>query len=98
MGTAWRGCRCMANLQIQQVRSAVTISAPGLDSPPGWRQRSGSTRPSRKVSAMKGEPPTFVEINMSAEIGGYQSDFEQHDPVGPAAPRGGEDQEADAGA
>ena len=24
---------------------------------------------------MKWETPTFVEINMSAEIGGYQSDF-----------------------
>ena len=45
---------------------------------------------------MKWETPTFVEINMSAEIGGYQSDFEEQDPVGPAAPRA-EDQEADAG-
>jgi hypothetical protein len=36
---------------------------------------------------MKWEPPTFVEINMSAEIGGYQSDFSDPDPVVPAAPR-----------
>ena len=36
---------------------------------------------------MKWEPPTFVEINMSAEIGGYQNDFGDRDPVGPAAPR-----------
>jgi hypothetical protein len=39
------------------------------------------------VIAMKWETPDFVEINMSAEIGGYQSDFEDHDPVAPAAPR-----------
>jgi hypothetical protein len=44
---------------------------------------------------MKWETPTFVEINMSAEIGGYQSDFEQHDPVAPAEPRS-QDDEADA--
>jgi hypothetical protein len=36
---------------------------------------------------MKWETPAFVEINMSAEIGGYQSDFSDRDPVGPAAPR-----------
>ena len=36
---------------------------------------------------MKWETPSFVEINISAEIGGYQSDFEDRDPVGPAAPR-----------
>jgi len=36
---------------------------------------------------MKWETPTFIEINMSAEIGGYQSDFEGQDPVAPAAPR-----------
>jgi len=36
---------------------------------------------------MKWETPTFVEINMSAEIGGYQSDFDEQDPVAPAAPR-----------
>jgi hypothetical protein len=36
---------------------------------------------------MKWETPVFVEINMSAEIGGYQSDFSDRDPWGPAAPR-----------
>ncbi len=35
----------------------------------------------------KWETPSFVEINMSAEIGGYQSDSDGRDPVGPAAPR-----------
>jgi hypothetical protein len=37
---------------------------------------------------MTWQTPKFVEINMSAEIGGYQSDFEQDQPVAPAAPRG----------
>ena len=32
---------------------------------------------------MKWEPPAFVEINMSAEIGGYQSDFSDRDPRDP---------------
>ena len=32
---------------------------------------------------MKWETPTFVEINMSAEIGGYQSDFSDRDPRDP---------------
>ena len=36
---------------------------------------------------MTWETPTFVEIIMSAEIGGYQSDFEDQDPLGPADPR-----------
>jgi hypothetical protein len=36
---------------------------------------------------MKWETPAFVEINMSAEIGGYQSDFGDRDPWGPVAPR-----------
>ena len=27
--------------------------------------------------------PTFIEINMSAEIGGYQSDFSDRDPRDP---------------
>ena len=36
---------------------------------------------------MKWETPAFVEINMSAEIGGYQSDFSDRDPWGPVAPR-----------
>jgi hypothetical protein len=36
---------------------------------------------------MKWETPAFIEINMSAEIGGYQSDFGDRDHWGPAAPR-----------
>lgn len=32
------------------------------------------------------ETPSFTEINMSAEIGGYQSDFGDREPVAPAAP------------
>jgi len=36
---------------------------------------------------MKWETPTFVEINMSAEIGGYQNDFGDEQPAGPPAPR-----------
>jgi hypothetical protein len=32
---------------------------------------------------MKWETPAFVEINMSAEIGGYQSDFSDRDPRDP---------------
>ena len=31
------------------------------------------------------ETPSFVEINMSAEIGGYQSDFGDRDPMEPVA-------------
>jgi hypothetical protein len=42
---------------------------------------------------MKWETPAFVEINMSAEIGGYGSDFTDRDPWGPVAPH----VEADAG-
>jgi hypothetical protein len=41
---------------------------------------------SRKVSAMSSkiwETPSFIEINMSAEIGGYQSDFGDRDPMEP---------------
>jgi hypothetical protein len=34
---------------------------------------------------MKWETPVFVEINMSAEIGGYGSDFTDRDPWGPVA-------------
>ena len=42
----------------------------------------------RKVFSMKWETPAFVEINMSAEIGGYQTDFEDdHQPAGPGVPR-----------
>jgi hypothetical protein len=47
---------------------------------------------------MKWETPTFVEINMSAEIGGYQNDFDQQDPVAPAAPRRDDRAAASAGA
>ncbi len=36
---------------------------------------------------MKWETPSFVEINMSAEIGGYGTDFSDRDPWGPVAPR-----------
>jgi len=32
---------------------------------------------------MQWETPAFVEINMSAEIGGYQSDFSDRDPRDP---------------
>jgi hypothetical protein len=39
------------------------------------------------MSSKNWETPSFVEINMSAEIGGYQSDFGDREPVGPAAPR-----------
>ena len=34
---------------------------------------------------MRWETPSFVEINMSAEIGGYGSDFSDRDPLGPVA-------------
>jgi hypothetical protein len=32
---------------------------------------------------MRWETPSFIEINMSAEIGGYGSDFSDRDPLGP---------------
>jgi hypothetical protein len=32
---------------------------------------------------MKWETPAFIEINMSAEIGGYQSDVPDRDPRNP---------------
>lgn len=35
---------------------------------------------------MKWERPDFLEIGMNAEIGGYQSDFGDGEPVGPSAP------------
>jgi hypothetical protein len=38
---------------------------------------------------MKWETPAFVEINMSAEIGGYGSDFTDRDPWGPIAETAG---------
>jgi len=49
---------------------------------------------------MKWETPTFVEINMSAEIGGYQTDFDDdREPAGPRVPRaeGAAKQDAPAG-
>jgi hypothetical protein len=39
----------------------------------------------QKGQTMTWERPGFVEIAMNAEIGGYQSDFEDE---GPTAPRG----------
>ena len=36
---------------------------------------------------MKWEPPAFLEINMSAELGGYQSDFSDRDPRDPIGNR-----------
>jgi len=37
---------------------------------------------------MKWVTPAFVEINMSAEIGGYQTDFDDdREPAGPPLPR-----------
>ncbi len=36
---------------------------------------------------MTWETPSFVEINMSAELGGYQNDFGDEQPAGPSAPR-----------
>ena len=38
---------------------------------------------------MKWETPAFVEINMSAEIGGYQSDFSDRDPRDPVVEQRG---------
>jgi hypothetical protein len=35
---------------------------------------------------MTWERPDFVEIGMNAEIGGYQSDFGDPEPVGPTGP------------
>lgn len=32
------------------------------------------------------ERPDFVEIGMNAEIGGYQSDFGDDEPIGPRGP------------
>jgi hypothetical protein len=34
---------------------------------------------------MRWETPAFIEINMSAEIGGYGSDYSDRDPLGPVA-------------
>ena len=38
---------------------------------------------------MKWETPALIEINMSAEIGGYQSDFSDRDPRDPIVQRDG---------
>ena len=54
----------------------------------GYHGSLDSQRPRRRIGGMKWETPAFVEINMSAEIGGYQSDFSDRDPWGPVAPRG----------
>jgi len=35
---------------------------------------------------MKWERPELFEIGMNAEIGGYQSDFGEREPVGPTGP------------
>ena len=35
---------------------------------------------------MKWEQPGFIQITMNAEIGGYQSDFEDEVPAGPRGP------------
>jgi hypothetical protein len=45
---------------------------------------------------MKWETPAFVEINMSAEIGGYGSDFTDRDLAGPMAPRAASAASADS--
>ena len=44
---------------------------------------------------MKWETPAFVEINMSAEIGGYQSDFSDRDPRDPVVEDKTEDRSSD---
>jgi hypothetical protein len=47
------------------------------------------------MTTMKWETPTFVEINMSAEIGGYQTDFgDDHEPAGPVVRRATPDRDA----
>ena len=47
------------------------------------RGRIGALGFAKGQAAMKWETPAFVEINMSAEIGGYQSDFSDRDPRDP---------------
>jgi len=39
-----------------------------------------------ETSIMKWERPELFEIGMNAEIGGYQSDFGEREPVGPKGP------------
>ena len=46
-----------------------------------------SVWPGRRIGAMRWETPSFVEINMSAEIGGYGSDFSDRDPWVPSPSR-----------
>jgi hypothetical protein len=46
---------------------------------------------------MKWETPSFVEINMSAEIGGYGSDFSDRDPWAPVAQRAETPSKSDLG-
>lgn len=46
----------------------------------------GFNRQSKETPTMKWERPDFIEIAMNAEIGGYQSDFDQENPVGPRGP------------
>jgi hypothetical protein len=45
---------------------------------------------------MQWETPTFIEINMSAEIGGYQSDFSDRDPRDPVVQQRRSDDESAA--
>jgi hypothetical protein len=62
----------------------------GLDGPPPGAENTGSLakRHEAKGDVMKWETPAFVEINMSAEIGGYQTDFDDdREPAGPRVPR-----------
>jgi hypothetical protein len=60
-----------------------------LDGPPPGAENTGSLakRHDAKGDVMKWETPAFVEINMSAEIGGYQTDFDDdREPAGPPLP------------
>jgi hypothetical protein len=38
-----------------------------------------------KETAVTWQKPDYIEINMSAEIGGYQDDFEERAPSEPSA-------------
>jgi len=67
------------------VATGMTTHGVQIDTLDSDRCRDKNER-SRKVSAMTWETPSFVEINMSAEIGGYGSDFSDRDPWGPVAP------------
>ena len=60
----------------------------GLDGPAPGVENSGFNSSKAKGDVMKWETPTFVEINMSAELGGYQTDFDDdREPAGPRVPR-----------